>query len=126
MKTTILTGLLLLCTHPLFAQVQASTRTITVEVTNSWNKDKTDAPVVLSLKDLSSGFRVRSAVVMNGNAEIPSQLDDLNGDLNADELAFVMDIPARSKQTLTVTLSSVKTDKSYPARVFAEMLIRDA
>lgn len=77
------------------------------------------------IKDLQPGFLVRSAVVMNGSEEIPSQLDDLNGDLKADELAFVMDIPAQSKKTLAITLSSAQADKTYPARVFAEMLIRD-
>lgn len=125
MKTTFLTGFLLLCACTLTAQSQPSTKTISVEVSNSWSKDKTDAPVVLKIKDLQPGFRVRSAVVMNGNEEIPSQLDDLNGDLKADELAFVMDIPAKSKKMLTITLSSAKTDKTYPSRVFAEMLIRD-
>ena len=126
MKTTFLTGFLLMCACTLAAQSQPNTKTISVEVTNSWIKDKSDAPVVLKIKDLQPGFRVRSAVVMNGSEEIPSQLDDLNGDLKADELAFVMDIPARSKKTLAVTLSSAQTDKTYPARVFAEMLIRDA
>ena len=126
MKTTFLTGFLLMCACTLAAQSQPNTKTISVEVTNSWSKDKSDAPVVLKIKDLQPGFRVRSAVVMNGSEEIPSQLDDLNGDLKADELAFVMDIPAQSKKTLAITLSSAQADKTYPARVFAEMLIRDA
>ena len=97
MKTTFLTGFLLMCACTLAAQSQPNTKTNSVEVTNSWSKDKSDAPVVLKIKDLQPGFRVRSAVVMNGSEEIPSQLDDLNGDLKADELAFVMDIP-RPKQ----------------------------
>lgn len=123
MKTTFLTGCFLLCACTLTAQAQTLVKTLSVE--NFWNKPRTDAPVVVSLEDLKPGFRVRSAVVMNGSEEIPSQLDDLNGDLKADELAFVIDLPARSKKTLTVTLSSEPTDKTYPARVFAEMLIRD-
>lgn len=126
MKTTFLTGLLLLCAGTPAAQAQTGIKTITVEVSNAWDKDKADAPVVLKIKDLRPGFRVRSAVVMNGAEEIPSQLDDLDGDLRADELAFVTDIPAGSKQTLTITLSSAKADKAYPSRVFAEMLVRDA
>ena len=89
MKTTFLTGFLLMCACTLAAQSQPNTKTISVEVTNSWSKDKSDAPVVLKIKDLQPGFRVRSAVVMNGSEEIPSQLDDLNGDLKANELAFV-------------------------------------
>lgn len=126
MKTTFLTGFLLMCACTLAAQSQPNTKTISVKVTNSWSKDKSNAPVVLKIKDLQPGFLVRSAVVMNGSEEIPSQLDDLNGDLKADELAFVMDIPAQSKKTLAITLSSAQADKTYPARVFAEMLIRDA
>lgn len=127
MKKNILTLLCLLCTAPLstFAQ-QTETTTFTVEVNNQWNKDKTDEPVVIRLSELKPSFRVRSAVVMNGNEEIPSQLDDLNGDLKADELAFVINMPAKSKKALTVTLSSAKTDKTYPARVFAQMLARDS
>ena len=93
MKTTFLTGFLLMCACTLAAQSQPNTKTISVEVTNSWSKDKSDAPVVLKIKDLQPGFRVRSAVVMNGSEEIPSQLDDLNGDLKADELAFAMTQP---------------------------------
>lgn len=87
MKTTFLAGFLLLCTGTLTAQSPTSTRTISIEVSNTWNKDRTDAPVVLKLNDLKPGFQVRSAVVMNGNKEVPSQLDDLNSDLKADELA---------------------------------------
>lgn len=126
MKTTLLAGCLLGCAYALGVQAQTSTQTFSVEVSNTWSKDKADAPVVLKINDLQPGFRVRSAIVMNGNDEIPSQLDDLDGDMKADELAFVIDIPAQSKQTLTVTLSSTQTDKTYPARVFAEMLIRDS
>lgn len=127
MKQCILTLLCLLCTALVstFAQ-QTATTTFTVELNNQWNKVKTDEPVVIRLSEVKPSFNVRSAVVMNGNEEIPSQLDDLNGDLKADELAFVINMPAKSKKTVTITLSSAKTDKTYPARVFAEMLVRDA
>lgn len=127
MKQNFFTLLCLLCAAPLstFAQ-QTATKQFTVEVNNQWNNAKTDEPVVIRLNEVNPSFRVRSAVVMNGNQEIPSQLDDLNGDMKADELAFVVDIPAKSKKTLTITLSSAKTDKTYPARVFAEMLARDS
>ena len=64
------------------------------------------------------------ATVFDGTNEIPSQLDDMNGDTRADELAFVINLPASGKKTLNVTLSSLKSDKTYPARVYAEMLFR--
>ena len=62
---------------------------------------------------------------MDGNKEIPSQLDDLNGDRKYDELVFVIDMPANSRKTLSVSFSSAKSNKVYPARVYAEMLISD-
>lgn len=127
MKKNCLTLLCLLCGLPLaIAAQQAKNQRLTLEVSNPWNRPKTDAPVVVSLSKLKTTFNVKSAVVTDGQQEIPSQLDDLNGDLRADELAFVIDIPARSTKTLTVTLSAEKTDKTYPPRVFATMLARDA
>ena len=125
MKKNIFILLCLLCGLPLSIFAQQTVQ-LTVEVGNQWKTDKTDAPVVIRLNGVNPGFRVRSAVVMNGNEEIASQLDDLDGDLKADELAFVINVPAQSKKVLTVTLSSEKTGKTYPARVFAEMLVRDA
>ena len=97
----------------------------TVEVSNEWKTGKQDEPVVLRLSDMSPSFRVRSATVWDGTKEIPSQLDDLDGDRKADELAFVLDVPAQSVKKLKVVLSSEKTDRTYPARVYAEMLVSD-
>ena len=125
MKKKIFTALLLLCTLSVAAEAQETKKSFTVEVNNTWNKAKADEPVVIKLSEINPQFRVRSAVVMNGNEEIPSQLDDLNGDRRPDELAFLVDLPAKGKKTLTVTLSSAKSDKTYPARVYAEMLVSD-
>ena len=125
MKKNILTVLLLLCGLSVTAEAQETQKSFKVEVSNTWNKAKADEPVVIKLSEISPQFRVRSAVVMNGSEEIPSQLDDLNGDLRPDELAFVIDLPAKSKKTVTVTLSSAKSDTTYPARVYAEMLVSD-
>ena len=125
MKKNIFTVLLLLCGLSVTAEAQETQKSFKVEVSNTWNKAKADEPVVIKLSEIKPQFRVRSAVVMNGSEEIPSQLDDLNGDLRPDELAFVIDLPAKSKKTVTVTLSSAKSDKTYPARVYAEMLVSD-
>lgn len=125
MKKKIFTALLLLCTLSVAAEAQETKKSFTVEVSNTWNKTKADEPVVIKLSEINPQFRVRSAVVMNGNEEIPSQLDDLNGDRRPDELAFLVDLPAKGKKTLTITLSSAKSDKTYPARVYAEMLVSD-
>lgn len=108
----------------LSASAQGQEKKIEVIVENPWNAEKVDEPVVIDLSSLGAGFTVKSASVFDGTNEIPSQLDDMNGDTRADELAFVINLPASGKKTLNVTLSSLKSDKTYPARVYAEMLFR--
>lgn len=104
---------------------QGTEKTITVEVKNNWKKEQADAPVAIKLSELGLNFQVKSATVWDGSQEVPSQLDDLNNDRKADELAFVINLPANGKKTLKVTLSAEKSDKQYKARVFAEMLVSD-
>ena len=108
----------------LSASAQGQEKKIEVIVENPWNAEKVDEPVVIDLSSLGAGFTVKSATVFDGTNEIPSQLDDMNGDTRADELAFVINLPASGKKTLNITLSSLKSDKTYPARVYAEMLFR--
>ena len=104
---------------------QTTEKTISIEVKNNWKAAQPDAPVAIKLSELGLGFQAKSATVWDGSQEVPSQLDDLNNDRKADELAFVIDLPANGKKTLKVTLSSEKSDKQYKARVFAEMLVSD-
>ena len=125
MKKNIFIIALLTGCCSLSAWAQKQEKTITVEVNNNWNRAKTDEPVVINLHDLHTGFKVKSAVVMEGSTEIPSQLDDLNRDRKMDELAFVTSLPAHGRKTFQVTLSSEKSTKTYPARVYAEMFIAD-
>ena len=120
--TFLLTSLLWLAALCASAQEDL---TLTVELKNTWDKARQDAPAVIRLADLQAGFPIRSAVVKDARQEIPSQLDDLDGDLLPDELAFVIDLPARGTRQVTVTLSAAKTQKTYPPRVFAQMLVRD-
>lgn len=116
----------LLCSSYMYAQTAPQTAAYSIEVVNSWDKAQTDALIVIKLSELKSRFRIQSAVVKDGDVEIPSQLDDLNGDSKADELVFVIDMPANGRKVLSVTFSADKTAKVYPARVFATMLVRDA
>lgn len=124
MKAFTLISLALLATAGTAIAAAPATKTLHLEVSNPWNETKTDEPVVVRLDDLHLDFTVKSATVCNGPVEIPSQLDDIDGDLRADELAFVIDLPARSKAKVEVTLSTEKTDKAYPPRVYAQMLFR--
>lgn len=117
--------LALLAGSPAAVSAQEAEQTITVEVSNPWNHTKTDEPVVIDLNSLKPGFRVRSATVAENRTEVPSQLDDLDNDRRADELAFVTNLPPKSKKTFTITLSPGKSGKQYAPRVYAEMLVSD-
>lgn len=117
--------LALLAGTPATMSAQETEQTITVEVNNPWNHTKTDEPVVIDLNSLKPGFRVRSATVRDNGTEVPSQLDDLDNDRRADELAFVTTLAPKSKKTFTIILSPEKSDKQYEPRVYAEMLVSD-
>lgn len=102
---------------------QKAEKTLTVEVSNEWNKNKPDEPIVIDLHSLKTDFNVKSAIVWEDDKEIPSQLDDLNGDARADELAFLTDMPAKSSKYFRIVLSSEKSDKTYPPRTYAQMMV---
>lgn len=124
MKRRKLILLCLLCGTSLYSAAQES-RSFQLEVRNTWTHEQTDAPVVVKLSDLKTGFDVLSATVTDGVREIPSQLDDLDGDRKADELAFVIDMPAQSTRQIDITLSAAPAQKTYTPRVSAQLLIRD-
>ncbi|NDV66897.1 DUF4861 domain-containing protein [Bacteroides sp. 224] len=100
-------------------------KTIKVEVNNLWKTSKKDEPVVIKLEQIGTDFQIKSATVWEGKTEIPSQLDDLNGDRKADELVFVTNLAAKEKKSFKIILSSEKSNKQYEPRVYAEMLISD-
>lgn len=105
------------------AHAQEIKKEVTIEINNSRAKDKTDVPVAIKLSEINPRFTVNSLVVWDGNKEIPSQLDDLDSDQKTDELAFVIDMPAKSTKTLRLIFSSEKKENHYPARVYADMLL---
>lgn len=103
----------------------ADTKTIRVKLVNPLNVDRSDVPVVVSLSDVA--FNVADAVVKDDGREIPSQIDDLDRDLRNDELALVVDMPAKGKKTLEVELFSEKqTDRNYPRRTYGDLIVRDS
>ena len=96
--------------------------TISVNVENPMKSARTDQPVVISLSDYG---QVRSALVTYNGQEIPCQLDDINLDEQFDELCFLSDLNAKEKKTYSVTLYKEGEPRSYPARVYTEMVIRN-
>ena len=119
MNKLFLTALVALFSTSAFAQ-----RVITVSVANPSVADRADQPVLVSLGDY--GY-VSRAIVTSDGSEIPCQLDDLDQDESFDELCFLANLKAKQRKLYQVTLySDPKLEPAqYPARVFAEMLIRN-
>ena len=97
-----------------------ASETMTVTVQNPVNAPRNDVPVVLPLSDYGI---VRSAVVTLNGQEIPCQLDDLDQDEVFDELCFLADFDQKGQKQYQVTLSADGEPRTYPARVYAEMVM---
>lgn len=97
-------------------------QTITMQVKNPSKNDRNDQPVVLSLTPYG---QVHSALVTVDGQEIPCQLDDTNLDEQYDELCFLVDLKGKEQKKYTITLFDKGEPRTYPARVYAEMLMRN-
>ena len=95
-------------------------QTITVSVSNPMSIARADVPVVINLSPYGD---IRSTLVTSNGQEIPCQLDDLDQDETFDELCFLADLDKKEQKQYTVTLSATGEPRSYPARVFAEMVL---
>ena len=105
-----------------FASAAMAQQTITVDVTNPSKSARADEPVVINLTPYGD---IRSALVTTNGQEIPCQLDDLDQDETFDELCFLADLKGKEQKTYHVTLYTEGEPRQYPARVFAEMLVRN-
>ena len=98
----------------------SASRTLTVSVSNPMNIARADVPIIINLSPYGE---VQSALVTLNGQEIPCQLDDLNQDETFDELCFLANLDKKEKQQYTVTLLDEGEPRTYPARVFAEMVL---
>jgi hypothetical protein len=80
------------------------------------------APVTVSLQSQKS---VKSAIVLVNGKEVPCQIDDLDGDGQPDELAFLTDISKGEKQQVVIRLSPEERESPYPPRTYAELMLRN-
>ncbi len=104
--------------------VWAATHNIEVEITNPLNAHRCDVPIVLTTQQINAPFAIQSATVYVGDAEIASQVDDLNGDRIIDEVAFLIDIAPKGKVTALITVSDTSSQPHrYASRVHAQMLV---
>ncbi len=104
----------------LVAEAQTS---LTVTVENPSAQARRDQPVVIDLRQYGV---VSSALVTQNGVELPSQLDDLDMDEQADELCFLADLGPKEKKTYTVQLLPEGEPRTYKARTFAELLVRNS
>ncbi len=81
-----------------------------------------DAPVVLRLAPYGD---VRSAVVTVDGHETPCQIDDLDQDGTNDELSFLVGFDKRQVRRAAVTLHAEGEPRQYPARTYAEIVLRN-
>ena len=114
--------ILSLAVFTLFVSVAFAQQSTSVIVSNPSEMSKTDEPVVISLKEYSD---IRSALVTSDGQEIPCQLDDLDQDDTFDELCFLVNLKGKETKTYKIQLFDEGEPRPYPARVFAEMLIRN-
>ena len=92
---------------------QVATRTVRVEVRNDNDFDKVAEPVAIKLKDVKKlNFSVRGASVREGGKVVQSQLDDMDGDFEYDELFFVTDIKAHESKVFDVNLSATNDESN--------------
>ena len=128
MRTTITSLASLLC---LSIMGQSASEQLTYTISNSSKLDKSNEPVVLTLSPAQQAANYLSATVCvwdedtQTEVEIPSQLDDLDGDGTNEEVVFLLDVPGREERTVTVELSQAAKPGRYPAQVYAEMLLSD-
>ncbi len=81
----------------------------------------TDAPVVLKV----GNENFKSAVVLDGRKEIPSQFDVLDGGATR-ELSFVIDLKPRQSRTVKIFFSESPADPArYKYRVNAQMFLKE-
>ena len=114
--------ILSLAVFTLFVFVAFAQQSTSVIVSNPSEMSKTDEPVVISLKEYGD---IRSALVTSDGQEIPCQLDDLDQDDTFDELCFLVNLKGKETKTYKIQLFDEGEPRPYPARVFAEMLIRN-
>lgn len=104
----------------------AQTKTLQVTVTNSWEGEKVDEPVVVKLPHVKKvGFEVKGAWVICDGVVVPCQLDDMDGDLKADEVFFLADMKGKETKIYEVKLSAEETKTEVAPRIYTALQLRD-
>ncbi|MCM1355113.1 MAG: DUF4861 domain-containing protein [Staphylococcus sp.] len=95
---------------------------LTVTVSNPSPTPREAVPVVVPVGQ--NGKEINS-VTIKGRPDIPWQLDDLNDDGIADELAFLVDLKPNATETYTINLSSAPSTSSFTPGTYAYIRLND-
>lgn len=102
-------------------QAVGQDKTVTVTLQNPGYTILQQSPVEITGIE---GYR-SSRVTVDGK-EVPSQMDDLDGDGGADHLFFLADIKAKGLSKATIALWRKTMPNTYAKRTFADILLRNS
>ena len=105
----------------LFLPAMATEKTCDITLENKSKSDLPNYPFTLDLR--ANSLKVATATIQLQGQEVPCQLDDIDGDGTFDELFTLVDLPKRSKATLHITLSDTGSPRTYPSRVYVDMML---
>ncbi len=109
-----------------FALAQGPLREVEITITNPSEHSKPAEGVVIpfaQLRQAAPQINAGSVIVSVDKTELPSQVDDLDGDGKADELAFQIDLQPRQTRTVKITYGDpdpiYRKRSEYPRRTYA-------
>lgn len=120
-----------MCAVLLSAAAWAAPKTVKIAITNPTAENRPAEQIVIPMPELrkaAPGINAGTVMVSVQGAgakmqEVPSQVDDLDGDNKADELAFEIDLKPHQTRTVTVTCGTpdeiLRRRSFYPARTNA-------
>lgn len=97
----------------------------TAAIENQSSVARTDQAVMLDIAALKAkypAFNPAAFVVLAGDAELPSQADDLDGDGRMDQITFIADFAAQERKPVTIHYANAgMIQRGYPKRTQAEL-----
>lgn len=102
-------------------------KALTVTIKNPNTIAIKNAPVVIKLNkysEFNKTTRKKLAVFLNGT-QISSQLDDLNGDEDPDELVFLLDIKGHESRSVEIKPISDSQRHKFPSEIYTDLILKD-
>lgn len=116
--------LLLFIGAGVFNGIYSIEREIFILIENPVYVSRKNEPIVISIDSLMISFDLKSVKVLEGDEEIPSQIDDLDGDSRYDEISFLVDLEKQESKKLRMILSDKEKADKYTKRTHAQLMFR--